>query len=75
MDLVVRPVIMRDALDSLLIGCVLPFGHKTHLRVFIDPDLLQYEPIREHLCGRRLGPRRVPDHPERSRACKRDGGH
>ncbi len=20
-----------------------PFGHKTHLRVFIDPDLLQYE--------------------------------
>ena len=25
--------------------CVPPFGHKTHLRVFIDPDLLQYEEV------------------------------
>ena len=22
-----------------------PFGHKTHLRVFIDPDLLQYDEV------------------------------
>ena len=27
------------------IGGVPPFGHKTHLRVFIDPDLLQYEEV------------------------------
>jgi len=22
-----------------------PFGHKTHLRVFIDPDLLQFDEV------------------------------
>jgi prolyl-tRNA editing enzyme YbaK/EbsC (Cys-tRNA(Pro) deacylase) len=22
-----------------------PFGHKTHLRIFIDPDLLQYDEV------------------------------
>ncbi|NDF50937.1 MAG: hypothetical protein EB116_12795 [Betaproteobacteria bacterium] len=22
-----------------------PFGHKTHLRVFIDPDFLQYDEV------------------------------
>ena len=27
------------------IGGVPPFGHKTHLRVFIDPDLLQYHEV------------------------------
>jgi Cys-tRNA(Pro) deacylase len=27
------------------IGGVPPFGHATHLRVFIDPDLLQYDEI------------------------------
>lgn len=27
------------------IGGVPPFGHTTHLRVFIDPDLLQYEEV------------------------------
>jgi prolyl-tRNA editing enzyme YbaK/EbsC (Cys-tRNA(Pro) deacylase) len=27
------------------IGGVPPFGHKTHLRVFIDPDLLQYDEV------------------------------
>ena len=26
-------------------GGVLPFGHKTHLRIFIDPDLLQYDEV------------------------------
>ena len=26
-----------------------PFGHKTHLRVFIDPDLLQYDPVLENV--------------------------
>lgn len=27
------------------IGGVPPFGHTTHLKVFIDPDLLQYEEV------------------------------
>ena len=27
------------------IGGVPPFGHTTHLRIFIDPDLLQYEEV------------------------------
>jgi prolyl-tRNA editing enzyme YbaK/EbsC (Cys-tRNA(Pro) deacylase) len=27
------------------IGGVPPFGHDTHLRVFIDPDLLQYDEV------------------------------
>lgn len=27
------------------IGGVPPFGHATHLRVFIDPDLLQYDEV------------------------------
>ena len=45
MDLVVRPVIMRDSFGSLLNDGVPPFGHKTHLRVFIDPDLLQYDEV------------------------------
>lgn len=27
-------------------GGVPPFGHATHLRVFIDPDLLQYDEVR-----------------------------
>ena len=28
-----------------------PFGHKTHLRVFIDSDLLPYGPVDEQACG------------------------
>jgi len=27
-----------------------PFGHSTNLRVFVDPDLLQYDPVDE-MCG------------------------
>ena len=27
------------------IGGVPPFGHATHLRVFVDPDLLQYDEV------------------------------
>ena len=27
------------------IGGVPPFGHSTHLRVFIDPDLLDYDEV------------------------------
>jgi prolyl-tRNA editing enzyme YbaK/EbsC (Cys-tRNA(Pro) deacylase) len=42
MDLVVRPVIMREALDSVPNRGVPPFGHSTQLRVFVDPVLLQY---------------------------------
>jgi len=45
MDLVVRPVIMRDAFDCVLNGGVPPFGHSTQLRVFVDPDLLQYDEV------------------------------
>ena len=45
MDLVVRPVIMRDAHVCVLNGGVPPFGHSTQLRVFVDPDLLQYDEV------------------------------
>ena len=45
MDLVVRAIIMRDAFDPLLNGGVPPFGHNTQLRVFVDPDLLQYDEV------------------------------
>ena len=45
MDLVVRTVIMREALDSAPNGGVPPFGHTTQLRVFVDPDLLQYDEV------------------------------
>jgi hypothetical protein len=31
--------------DSEVNGGVPRFGHKTHLRIFIDPDLLQYEEV------------------------------
>ena len=38
---------LRDHRDraSQTNGGVPPFGHKTHLRVFIDPDLLQYDEV------------------------------
>ena len=45
MDLVVRPVIMRETLDSVPNRGVPPFGHSTQLRVFVDPDLLQYDEV------------------------------
>jgi len=45
MDLVVRPVIMREALDSVPNSGVPPFGHSTQLRVFVDSDLLQYDEV------------------------------
>ena len=45
MDLVVRPVIMREALNSEPNSGVLPFGHTTQLRRFVDPDLLQYDEV------------------------------
>jgi prolyl-tRNA editing enzyme YbaK/EbsC (Cys-tRNA(Pro) deacylase) len=45
MDLVVRPVIMRETLDSAPNSGVPPFGHSTQLRVFVDPDLLQYDEV------------------------------
>ena len=31
--------------DSQANGGVPPFGHTTHLRVFIDPDLLQHDEV------------------------------
>ena len=33
------------AVTGFPIGGVPPFGHKTHLRVFVDPDLLQHEEV------------------------------
>jgi len=30
---------------GLSISGVPPFGHKTHLRVFVDPDLLQWPEV------------------------------
>ena len=45
MDLVVRPVIMREALDCVPNSGVPPFGHTKQLRVFVDPDLLQYDEV------------------------------
>ena len=45
MDLVVRPVIMRDAHVCVLNGGVPLFGHTIQLRVFVDPDLLQYDEV------------------------------
>ena len=35
---------VRDA-TGFPIGGVPPFGHRTHLRVFIDPDLLDYDEV------------------------------
>jgi prolyl-tRNA editing enzyme YbaK/EbsC (Cys-tRNA(Pro) deacylase) len=35
---------VRDA-TGFPIGGVPPFGHDSHLRVFIDPDLLQYDEV------------------------------
>ncbi len=31
--------------DRCTIGGVPPFGHSTQLRVFVDPDLLQYDEV------------------------------
>ena len=36
--------VVREA-TGFPIGGVPPFGHTTHLRVFIDPDLLQYDEV------------------------------
>jgi Cys-tRNA(Pro) deacylase len=36
--------VVREA-TGFPIGGVPPFGHATHLRVFIDPDLLEYEEV------------------------------
>jgi prolyl-tRNA editing enzyme YbaK/EbsC (Cys-tRNA(Pro) deacylase) len=36
--------VVRDA-TGFPIGGVPPFGHTTHLRIFIDPDLLQYSEV------------------------------
>ena len=41
----VRPVIMREALDSVPNSGVPPFGFSRPLRIFIDPDLLQYHEV------------------------------
>ncbi len=45
MDLVVRPVIIGEAFDSVPNGGVPPLGHSTQLRVFVDPDLLKYDEV------------------------------
>ena len=38
-------MIMRDALDCVPNGGVPPFGFSRPLRIFIDPDLLQYDEV------------------------------
>lgn len=38
-------MIMRDAFDCVPNCGVPPFGHSTQLRVFVDPDLLQYDEV------------------------------
>ena len=38
-------MIMRDDFVSVLNDGVPPFGHSTQLRIFIDPDLLQYDEV------------------------------
>ena len=38
-------MIMRNAFDWVPNGGVPPFGHSTQLRVFVDPDLLQYDEV------------------------------
>jgi hypothetical protein len=51
--------------------CGLPaFGHKTHLRVLIDSDLLQYDPVRDKSSGSPNEPRLV-----RTRAAQVDASH
>jgi prolyl-tRNA editing enzyme YbaK/EbsC (Cys-tRNA(Pro) deacylase) len=37
-------------LDTQANGGVPSFGHSTQLRVFVDPDLLQYDEVDE-MCG------------------------
>ncbi len=38
-----RPLMTQDHSFSWMKGGVPPFGHTTQLRVFVDPDLLQYD--------------------------------
>jgi len=45
MDLVVRPFMTQNHSSSWMSGGVPPFGHSTQLRVFVDPDLLQYDEV------------------------------
>lgn len=45
MDLVVRPVIMREVFDSVPNCGAPPFGHSTQLCVFVDPDLLHLDEV------------------------------
>lgn len=45
MDLVVRPVNMRDAFDCVPNCGVPPLGLATQMRIFIDPDLMQYDEV------------------------------
>ena len=45
MDLVVRPLMTQDHSFSWMNGGVLSFGHTTQLRVFVDPDLLQFDEV------------------------------
>jgi prolyl-tRNA editing enzyme YbaK/EbsC (Cys-tRNA(Pro) deacylase) len=45
MDLVVRPVIMRDFFGFLLNDGVPPLGLATQMRIFVDPDLLKFDEV------------------------------
>jgi|GEM_PF-1886026 len=45
MDLVVRPMIMRDAFDCVPNCGVPPLGLATQMRIFVDPDLLKFDEV------------------------------
>ncbi len=41
----VRRLLIEYRRDSKSVGGVPPFGHTKQLRVFVDPDLLQYDEV------------------------------
>jgi len=45
MDLVARPLMTQDHSFSWMNGGVPPLGLATKLRIFMDPDLLQYDEV------------------------------
>ena len=45
MDLVVRPFMTQNHSFSWMNGGVPPLGLTTQLRIFVDPDLLQYDEV------------------------------
>jgi len=63
--------VVREA-TGFPIGGVPPFGHSMTLRIFIDPDLLQYDEV---WAAAGTWNDVFPIAPDRSRACQWRGGH